>query len=107
MLYLIIGVVVEALGTAALQASHGFTRLWPSLGALVCIGGGIYCWSMSLKTMDIGASYALWSGSGIVLTGFAGWLFFHQSPDWASILGFALIIAGVLVIDLFSKTIHH
>jgi small multidrug resistance pump len=106
MLYLIAGVFIEALGTSLLQASHGFTRLWPSLGALACIGGGIFCWSMSLKSMDIGASYALWSGSGIILTGLAGWIFFRQQPDLPAVAGFILIIAGVVVIDVFSKTVR-
>ena len=106
MIYLLIGVVIESIGATLLGKADAFTKFWPSIGALVCVFIGIWCWSLSVKTLDIGSSYAIWAGLGIVLTGISGWLFFKQTPDWPAFAGFALIIAGVIVIDLFSKTVR-
>ena len=106
MIYLLIGVIAETIGATLLAKSEGFTKLWPAIGALACVPLGMWCWSLSLKSMDIGASYAIWSGLGIVLTGLVGWFFFKQAPDFAAIGGFILILAGVAVIDLFSKTMR-
>ncbi|KAA0893576.1 DMT family transporter [Oryzomonas rubra] len=102
--YLLVAIVAEVIGTSALKASEGFSRLFPS--ALVVLGYGIafYCLSQVLKSIPVGVSYAIWSGLGIVLISVVGAVFFKQALDLPAILGMALIIAGVAVINLFSKS---
>ncbi len=106
-LYLGIAIVAEVVATSALKASEGFTRTGPSL--IVAIGYGIafYFLSLVLKTVPMGVAYAVWSGVGIVLIAAIGWLFMKQSLDLPALLGIGLIVAGVAVIQLFSKTIAH
>lgn len=106
-LFLGIAIVSEVVGTSALKASEGFTRLWPSL--LVAAGYGIsfYFLSLVLKTIPVGIAYAIWSGAGIALIVWIGWAFFGQSLDVPGILGLLLIVAGVLVLNLFSKSGAH
>jgi small multidrug resistance pump len=102
--YLLIAIVFEIVGTAAMQASMQFTRLWPTLLVIFGYGSSIYFMSLTLKFMPVGLVYAIWSGLGIVLIGIVGWLIFGQKLDLAAILGMGLIVTGVLVIHLFSKS---
>jgi small multidrug resistance pump len=90
-----------------LKASEGFTRLWPSL--VVVVGYGVAFWGLSMvvKTMPLGIVYAIWSGMGIVLVSIAAVFVYQQKLDWPAVLGMGLIIAGVLVINLLSKTAAH
>jgi small multidrug resistance pump len=106
-LALIGAILAEVIGTSALQASQQFTRLGPSLAVVVGYGLSFYLMSLALKAMPLGVVYATWSGMGIVLIATIGWLVFGQKPDLAAILGMALIVAGVLVIHLFSTTSTH
>ena len=98
-----IAIVAEVVATTALKASAGFTRLWPSCLVVLGYGVAFYCLSLTLKTIPVGLAYAIWSGLGIVLITAAGWVLYHQSIDWPAALGMALIVAGVAVIQLFSK----
>lgn len=100
-------IVSEVIATSALRSSDGFTRLWPSLVVIVGYGTAFYCLSIVMKTLPVGVIYAIWSGVGIVLIALVGWLVFGQRLDWPAILGLTLIIAGVLVIQLFSRTVGH
>ncbi|KAB0672084.1 multidrug efflux SMR transporter [Oryzomonas sagensis] len=104
--YLLVAIVAEVIGTSALKASEGFSRLIPS--TLVVLGYGIafYCLSQVLKSIPVGVSYAIWSGLGIVLISVVGAVFFKQALDLPAILGMALIIAGVAVINLFSTSVR-
>jgi len=106
-LYLGIAIVAEVVATSALKASEGFTRTGPSL--IVAIGYGIafYFLSLVLKTVPMGVAYAIWSGAGIVLIAAIGWLLMKQPLDLPALLGIGLIVAGVAVIQLFSKTVAH
>lgn len=106
-IYLALAIVAEVVATSALKASHGFSNLVPSI--LVVIGYAIafFLLSLVLKTMNIGVAYAIWAGLGIVLVAVAGALFFNQMPDLPAVIGMILIIAGVVVINLFSKTVSH
>lgn len=106
-LYLLVAIIAEVIGTSALSASHGFTRLGPS--ALVVVGYSIafYFLSLSLATIPIGIAYAVWSGIGIVLISLVGWRVFGQALDAPALIGMGLIVAGVLVINLWSKTQVH
>ena len=104
---LALAIVAEVVATSALQASAGFTRLWPSVLVVLGYGVAFYCLSITLKTVPMGVAYALWSGLGIVLITASGWVLYRQRVDTAALLGMALIVAGVAVIQLFSKTAGH
>ncbi len=100
-------VLSEVIATSALKFSEGFTRLVPSVVVVIGYAISFYLLALTLKVMPIGTAYALWSGIGIVLTVIAGMLFWHETLDWARGLGILLIILGILVINLFSKSAVH
>jgi small multidrug resistance pump len=102
-----IAIIAEVIATSALKASEGFSRLLPSAVVVVGYGIAFYFLSLTLRTMPVGIAYALWSGVGIVLISAIGWLLFAQKLDLPAIIGLALIIAGVLVVNLLSKTVGH
>ena len=106
-LYLTIAIISEVIGTSALKASEEFTKLIPS--AIVIIGYAVafYFMTLTLRTIPIGVTYAIWSGMGIVLITIAGIFLYKQIPDIPAIIGMGLIVAGVIVIHLFSKTTPH
>jgi small multidrug resistance pump len=106
-LYLLVAIVCEVIATSALKQADGFTRLWPSLVCIAGYGAAFYLLSIPLKTMPVGIVYAIWSGAGIVLIAAVGLVWFKQSLDLAAVIGLALIIAGVLIVNLFSRTIGH
>ena len=102
-IYLAIAIVAEVIGTSALKASDGFTKLYPSLVVAVSYGISFYCLSLTLRTVPVGIAYAIWSGVGVVLVSLIGWLVFNQKLDLPALLGITLIAAGVAVLNLFSK----
>ena len=104
---LALAIVAEVVATSALQASAGFTRLGPSVLVVLGYGVAFYCLSLTLRTVPVGVAYALWSGLGIVLITAMGWVLYQQRVDAAALVGMALIMAGVAVIQLFSKTTAH
>jgi small multidrug resistance pump len=106
-LYLALAIVCEVAATSALKASEGFTRPGPSVVVVIGYGAAFWLLSLTLKTIPVGVAYAIWSGVGIVLISVVGWAWFRQSLDLAAIAGMALIVAGVAVINLFSKTAGH
>ena len=106
-LLLLIAVIFETIGTTALQYSQQFTRLWPTLGAIVAYAGAFYFLGITLKYMPVGIVYALWSGLGIVFITIIGFMFFDQRLDLAAIAGLILIVAGIIVIQVFSNTTSH
>ena len=106
-LILSLAIVAEVIATTALKASHEFTRFWPSLVVVVGYAIAFYCLAITLRTLPVGVVYAIWSGAGIALIGLIGWLVFGQALDTAAVAGMALIGAGVLVINVFSKTVPH
>ncbi len=100
-------IVSEVIATSALKASDGFTRPLPSLVTALGYALSFYLLAQALKTIPVGVAYAIWSGLGIVLISAVGWLLFGQKLDAATLLGMALIIAGVLVMNLFSTQGAH
>lgn len=106
-LYLVIAVAFETVGTAGLQASEQFTKMKPLLLTAVCYTAAFYFLSLVLRTMPVGLAYAIWSGLGIILIALIGLVWFGQKLDLPAITGLALIIAGVLVINIFSKSVSH
>ncbi|QGM46775.1 SMR family transporter [Methylocystis heyeri] len=105
--YLLVAICAEVAATSALKASAGFTRLVPSVAVVIGYCVAFYFLSLTLDTIPVGISYAIWSGVGIVLISLIGWLSFGQNLDAPAIAGIALIIAGVAVINLVSKTASH
>jgi small multidrug resistance pump len=105
-LYLAIAVVAEVIGTSALKASEGFTRGLPSLVVVAGYGVAFYFLSLALKTIPVGVAYAIWSGVGVALITLIGWLVFEQALDAAALAGIGLIVAGVVVIQMFSRVAH-
>ena len=100
-------IVCEVVGTTLLQQSQQFTRLWPTVGMAACYGLAFYLLSIALKQMPVGIAYAIWSGLGVVAISVIGLVLFRQKLDLAAILGLTMIVGGVLVINLFSKTVGH
>jgi len=102
--YLVVAIVSEVIATSALKASHGFSRLLPT--AITCVGYGISFWFMSqaMKSIPVGLAYAIWSGVGIILITAIAWVLYRQRLDLPALAGMGLILAGVLVINLFSKS---
>jgi small multidrug resistance pump len=105
--YLLIAIVAEVIGTSALKTSQGFTVLLPSAVVVFGYGVAFYFLSLTLETISVGIAYALWSGIGIVFITAVGWLWFGQALDPAAMIGIALIVAGVGVINLFSNVAAH
>lgn len=107
-LTLAIAIVAEVFATSALKASDGFNRLWPSLAVIAGYGAAFYCLSLSLKAgIGIGVAYAIWSGVGIVLIATIGVLMYGERLDLAAVIGFGLIVAGVVVLNLFSHVVRN
>lgn len=104
--FLLVGgaIIAEVIGTTALKASDGFSKLWPSLVTVVCYAAAFYLLSLAMRYVQMGVIYAIWSGVGIVLISLAGMILFGQKPDVPAVIGLSLIVAGVLVINLFSKS---
>lgn len=97
----------EVMGTSFLQKSEQFTRLWPTAGVALCYGVAFYLLTHALKHMPVGVAYAIWSGLGVVLISIIGATLFKQKLDAPALIGLALIVGGVVVINLFSKTVAH
>lgn len=100
-------IVAEVIATTALKASDGITRLGPSLLSVVGYCISFYLLAQVMKSIPTGVVYAIWSGLGIVLISVVGWAVYGQKLDAAAVAGMALIVAGVGVIQLFSKTAGH
>lgn len=106
-LYLAIAIVAEVIGTSALSASNGFTRLWPSATTALCFACAFYFVSLAMRTIPVGVVYATWSGVGIVLITAVAWIWFRQALDWPAVFGIALIVAGVIVVNAYSSVATH
>ena len=107
--YLALGlaIVAEVIGSSALKASEGFTRLWPSVIVALGYATAFYFLSLVLRTIPVGIAYAIWSGLGIVLITLVAFVVYRQTIDLPGLIGMGLIVAGVVVINLFSKSAGH
>ena len=106
-IFLSIAIVSEVIATSCLKAAEGFTRLWPSLMVVVGYLLAFYFLSLTLKTIPVGVAYAIWSGIGVLLIALSGWLFLGQSLDIPAVIGLSLIVVGVVIINVFSRTVSH
>ncbi len=100
-------IALEVIGTTFLQRSDQFTRLMPVLGMALSYAASFYFLSLVLRTMPLGVAYAIWSGLGIVLVSVIGLVAFGQKLDLAAIIGLSLIVAGVVIVNLFSDSLNH
>ena len=106
-IFLIFAIIAETIGTTALQANHQFTRFWPSVLVVIAYGLSFYLLAQTLRVMPVGVVYAMWSGLGIVMIAAIGYLVFGQRLDLPAVIGIGMILCGILVIHLFSKTSPH
>lgn len=106
-LILMLAIAAEVVATSSLKASEGFTRLWPSTLVVLGYALAIYLLSLVLKSIPVGVAYAIWSGLGVVLITLVAWLMYGQRIDLPGLIGMGLIVAGVVVLNLFSSTSVH
>lgn len=106
-IYLSLAIVSEVVGTSFLKSTEGFSRLGPSLVVLAGYGLAFYFLSLTLRTMPVGIAYAVWAGVGVALIALVGWLFLGQALDAPALLGIGLIVAGVVVLNVFSSSVRH
>lgn len=105
-LHLTIAIAAEVVATSVLKASDGLSRPLPTAVVVIGYATAFYFLSLALRSVPVGLAYAIWSGAGIVLVSLAGWALFGQKIDLAGGIGIALILAGVLVLNLFSRAGH-
>lgn len=105
--FLIAAIAAEVVATTALARSDGFSRLWPSVITVVGYSFAFVCLSFTLKVMPTGIVYAVWSGLGIVFIAAIGWVVYGERLDLPAMIGLGMILAGVLVVNLFSKSLTH
>lgn len=103
-LYLSAAIIAEVIATSALKSSNGFTKLWPSLLVVAGYGTAFYLFSFALRVIPMGVAYAVWAGVGIALITIVAWLVFGQRVDLPAFIGMALIVAGVVVLNVFSRS---
>lgn len=106
-LFLSGAIIAEVIATSALKASDSFTRLWPTVLVIAGYGAAFYLLTLTLRVIPIGVAYAVWSGAGIVLISAIAWFWYGQKLDLPAIIGIALIVIGVAVLNLFSKSVPH
>jgi small multidrug resistance pump len=106
-IYLSVAIISEVVGTSFLKNTEGFTRLVPSLIVFVAYVASFYFLSLALKTLPLGIAYAVWAGTGVALIALAGYAIFDQALDAPAIIGILLIVAGVVVINVFSNSVGH
>ena len=106
-LFLFIAIIFEIIATSALKKSEQFTQLLPSIITVAGYFAAFYFLSFAIRTIPVGFAYAIWSGVGIVLIKIIGAIFFKEIPDLPAVIGLSLIIIGVVVINVFSKTTAH
>lgn len=106
-LYLGIAIVAEVVGTSFLKTSAGFTKLLPTVMVAVGYGLAFFFLSLTVDKVPTAIAYAVWSGAGVTLIAVIGWLFLGQKLDGPALVGIGLIVAGVVVLNLFSKSAAH
>ena len=104
---LAIAIVAEVVATSTMKSTNEFTRFWPSLVVVLGYGAGFYFMAISLRVLPVGIMYAIWAGMGIVLVSVIAWVVHRQALDMPAIIGIGLIIAGVVVINVCSRTVLH
>ena len=104
-IYLVIAIIGEVIATSALKAADGFTNLWPSVVVVIGYATALFFLSLTIRTMPVGIAYAIWAGVGTVFIVIAGYVMYQQVLDWPALIGIALIVLGVVVINLLSTSV--
>lgn len=104
-LYLSLAIFAEVIATTLLKQSNGFKIFFPTLTSLLCYALSFYCMSICMRSMSSGIIYAIWSGVGLVLISIVAYFLYNQHLDFAAVLGMSLIILGIIIIQLYSKTV--
>jgi small multidrug resistance pump len=105
--FLALAIILEVIGSSFLKASDGFTKLLPSVVTILSFVACFYFFSQALRNIPLGFAYAVWAGVGIVLTAVVSVVVFKQMIDLPAIIGIVLIVSGVVVMNVYSKTISH
>ncbi len=105
--FLVVAILSEIVATSFLKAADGFTRAGLSVVVIVGYSVSFYFFSLAVRGIPVGIAYAIWSGVGIIAIALIAWLYYGQALDHAAILGLALIVAGVIVLNVFSKSVVH
>lgn len=105
--YLLLGIITETIATSSLKYTNEFRKLWPSVGVLSGYILAIFFLTLSLRVLPVGIAYAIWAGMGIIFVALLGFLWHKQKLDIPAIIGLTCILAGVVLINLFSKSIIH
>lgn len=105
--YLGLAIVFEVIATSSLKASDGFTKVVPSLVVVLGYGATFYFLSIVLRSIPVGVAYAIWCGLGIVLVTLVSMYIYKETPDLPAVVGMVFIVVGVIVINLFSRSISH
>ena len=106
-LFLGLAIVSETIATSALKSCDGFSKLWPSVLVVAGYSAAFYLLALTLRTIPVGVAYAIWSGVGVVLIALVGWLIYGHKLDAPALIGMALIVSGVIVMNVFSTTSGH
>ena len=106
-IFLAIAITGEVVGTSALKASEGFTRLGPSAITTVGFAVAFYFLALALRTIPMGVAYAVWSGAGIVIISLVGYFYYKQALDLPALIGIGLILTGVLILNVASGSSAH
>ena len=106
-LFLAVAIIGEVVATSELKSSEGFSKLVPSAVVVVGYAVAFYFLSLALKSIPVGIAYAVWAGLGIVLVAGIAWLLHGQRLDAWAFVGIGLIVSGVAVLNLLSKTSAH
>ncbi|ATJ81284.1 ethidium bromide-methyl viologen resistance protein EmrE [Halomonas beimenensis] len=106
-LFMAVAIVAEVVATSSLKASQEFTRFWPSVVVVVGYGLAFYTLTLALRTLPVGIAYAFWAGLGIVLVTLIGILVYGERLDPPAVVGLAMIVGGVVIIQAFSQVSAH
>jgi small multidrug resistance pump len=106
-IFLTIAIVSEVTATSTLKATAGFSKIWPSIVVVIGYGSAFYFLSLTLTTIPVGIAYAIWSGAGTILITLIAWIFMSQRLDLPALAGVLIIVSGVILINLFSKSSAH
>lgn len=106
-LFLSLAIICEVVGTSALKSAEGFTRFWPSVIVVAGYAIAFYFLSLTLKTIPVGVAYAIWSGAGTILIALIGVICIGQKLDFPAIVGILIIVLGVAILNVFSRSVVH
>lgn len=99
-------ICAEVMALTAMKLTDGFKKIWPwAVVMAVCFGTSLYLLSLTLDVLPVGIVYAIWTGSGLILITIVGQVHFKQVMDRPALLGMALILSGVIVLQVFSDSI--